>query len=427
MSPPGPEGVSPASSGPGPPAGRPKAVRRPGGSRSSSGGAEPPTGAAGALGGGVRLAPARYLDVTDSDENPEGLQADEVTEAVGERRVTARIRELQRGMEDEEKRQKYAVHAKAVRTCGRSGGVGTCECGETVVHVLHRGGRAMCATCGQVGSEVHMKRAKRVGEKVLWGRVLGQLVLTIPPNLRPWFSEPEDLSSVQSGFMDDLGGVTGWSEYTGAATRWHLFGDEGDTYHPHLNVLVPLHRGDGYLPRETLRAIKWAWARALEDHTGEEIPTQVDRDGCRVPEVSIHWSYASEAGKRWHRVRYTTRPTVGSERWLRLPEGLQRLALDMQGHRVTYYWRLSSTKVADFISGVRFEWTQDYRRELEWDEGDNEEPEECEECGTSVWSRFFMVDWVSAEAWEVVGRGMKERIEWMDLPAAVRAPPNMSP
>jgi len=68
--------------------------------------------------------------------------------------------------------------------------------------------------------------------------------------------------------------------------RWHFAGDEGRTWYPHLNILIP----EGYMPDEKLNKFK----RWIEKKYGVKV---------------VNYEWTEELGKIKHWARYIARPT----------------------------------------------------------------------------------------------------------------------
>lgn len=92
--------------------------------------------------------------------------------------------------------------------------------------------------------------------------------------------------------------------------RWHFFGDETTTFNPHLNFLLD----SGRLSKVVLAYIK----REIYELVGEN--------------CVVHYQYTSIAAKKFHMLKYVTRPTFLQRQWD------EALSYDLKGLRNSWAW-----------------------------------------------------------------------------------------
>ncbi|GAI60286.1 unnamed protein product, partial [marine sediment metagenome] len=85
-------------------------------------------------------------------------------------------------------------------------------------------------------------------------------------------------------------------------TRWHFFGEHGEKYHPHLNVLC-----DGeWLPPEQLAELKDLIRRKLLPRS---IAKRIGKD------LEINYSYVRTPKQIMHRIKYVTKASFLDRSW----------------------------------------------------------------------------------------------------------------
>jgi hypothetical protein len=111
---------------------------------------------------------------------------------------------------------------------------------------------------------------------------VGYLVITSPLELREKLRDPEALREV-ARYIRRMLKREGF-DY--GYYRWHFAGDEGKTWYPHLNILIPW----GYIQPEKLERLK----ELIRKRFGIEI---------------IHYEYAQDLARIIHIAWYVSRPT----------------------------------------------------------------------------------------------------------------------
>ena len=189
--------------------------------------------------------------------------------------------------------------------------MGECSGGHQYLKVIFCG-KDWCPGCREI---THKRRQGRLLPKVVTMERAGYFVFTIPEELREFYQDPKNLSSLRTYLRRKLKRV-----YPGlkAITRWHWFGDKDLTkYHPHLNVLVDSLQK---LPKKTIEELRRDYKEALENHSEIRLNK----------EVNIHYHYLKTKGKIFHALRYITRPTFKVYQ--------KDLAMKLKGYKNTSTW-----------------------------------------------------------------------------------------
>ena len=203
--------------------------------------------------------------------------------------------------------------------CGEFVKVGSCECGKRFARIIFCG-REWCKNCNKI---THNRRIARWLPKALTMQSFGYFVFTIPSEMREFYKSKEHLSQLRTYLRRRLKQVY---PNIRALSRWHWFGAESHTYHPHLNIMV-----DGFqkLSNGELETIKKTYKDALERFTGIGVKKSSKNLRCKV---NVYYHYYSVEGfkkkyakkhkkisdeqakkifykARWDQVVYITRPT----------------------------------------------------------------------------------------------------------------------
>ncbi|MBA7651898.1 hypothetical protein ES703_59727 [subsurface metagenome] len=288
--------------------------------------------------------------------------------------------------------------------------VGQCECGNRYAKELYCG-REWCAVCGQEWSAAHQRRFARWLPKVMQMQGVGYLVFTIPLELRGryrkrvrrevkvkgelkvrWVHPLADLGHAVQEMLKAQG-------FSRGLRRWHFFGDESTTFHPHLNVLVD----GGHIRKAQLRALKREYAALL------------GVDPVRLASKNPWYGYRESPAEMVFTLEYGTRATFTDWRW---DVGL---ALELYRFRNQVWWGsrrwdgeacwsmdaveagqdLNALAVASLESGV------------------------CPKCGKPVeWSRALRIEVLETLESRPLGAGYYELESIEELGA--RAPPGLS-
>jgi hypothetical protein len=192
-------------------------------------------------------------------------------------------------------------------------------------------GREWCQTCGLDYSIPHQRRISRLYGKILAAPHLGYMVITVPQELRPKFLEPQVLRDFKTYIKRKLkrseiygrklvtvpgkpfinkNGIHIKSAvtyktiikrregYKYGLIRYHYAGDDGQTYKPHLNILLPAK----YLPPELLE--KWRRDVAAWFVNYFNLGTNA------APIGNVYYAYTDKNHKKIHWLQYITRSTL---------------------------------------------------------------------------------------------------------------------
>lgn len=166
-----------------------------------------------------------------------------------------------------------------------------CSCGS---HVVARGGCG-ARSCGICGPSRSARQAERVLERLGAAKpgVVHYLVLTVPEQLRARVANPAD-DLWRSALSDLVRYLRVRESLVFAYYRGHPCGEDGETFHPHANLLMVRRQDRG--PWVDADGLKQAWGRAL---------------GLTVPAVAyvsyLRLDSAVGLRKLRHRVRYIER------------------------------------------------------------------------------------------------------------------------
>ncbi len=148
--------------------------------------------------------------------------------------------------------------------------------------------REWCPYCGKEQSYFHLMYYYNILRYALpmfikSGGKMGYLVITTTPELRQQFLEdPQKMHKFREDIKEKLKDLG----YKQGIWRWHFAGDEGRTWYPHLNILIP----EGYMPDEKFYKFK-QW---IEKKYGVKV---------------VNYEWTEDLGKVKHWVRYIARPT----------------------------------------------------------------------------------------------------------------------
>ena len=170
------------------------------------------------------------------------------------------------------------------RECGYWAILGRCDCGRTYAKKLVCG-REWCPKCRDV---TEGRRFARWLPKAQQMRVMGYMVITFPPEVRP--HSKKELRRLRRGIirgLKRLGVKRGLS-------RWHFFGESGGKWHPHLNLLLDC----GRISPALLNRIKSMIARIA---------------GCRM--CVVNYRYTRVVSRKVHMLKYVCRNTFLDKSW----------------------------------------------------------------------------------------------------------------
>ena len=151
-------------------------------------------------------------------------------------------------------------------------------------------GKEYCVDCGEKWSWVHQRRYYRWLPKINTFKTVGYLVITLPKEVRACFLDKDKLNEFRR-YVIRLMKRNG---YERGLSRWHWCGDDGKTWHPHLNLLFE----EMWIDKDHL--VK------LRDLILAKLKLMVDRP---VKTIVINYSYSDNRVKHRHWLRYVTRAT----------------------------------------------------------------------------------------------------------------------
>lgn len=204
--------------------------------------------------------------------------------------------------------------------CGGWAAVGSCALGHAVARTILCG-REWCEDCGQKDSDAHRRRWARWLPKARQMRSMGYLVVTFPPAFRAELRTKTGLSDAAKRVTNLLRSL-GFSR---GLRRWHFFGDESTTYHPHLNYLLD----SGRITKAKLESIK---VFLLAEFGFDCV---------------IHYQYTTVPAKMMHLLKYVTRPTFLQREWD------HELADALYNCRITWAWGKWDTPVQWAMDSAR--------------------------------------------------------------------------
>lgn len=209
--------------------------------------------------------------------------------------------------------------------------------------------RVLCPKCSQKDSRSHKRKYGRIWDKLMWiakvdNCVLGYVVFTIPPLLRHFFMSKENLAELHRRGAKCVEEVMGAD---GSCTVVHLFGDQSDKFHPHVNVIFP-EWGKGYVSTSQLIKLRRGWREILQDWFGVPIDERQE---------NAYFNYARVGGQMIHRVKYISRSVMNPERFLRLDESLKLLIVEglKKFRNVRYHGRLSDRNWKKYLQEMGFD------------------------------------------------------------------------
>jgi len=156
-------------------------------------------------------------------------------------------------------------------------------------------GRDWCPDCGKKHSITHSRRiainVPRVTQILEDTGSLQYLIVTIPAQVRPLFNTKEALNDFRTYWRRKLKR----EGFNKGVMRYHWAGEDGYTYKPHLNVLMP----GRYLPQPVLIR----WRNELADWFQNYCGT------ANKPAANIYSAYTKSESKAKHWVNYVFRAT----------------------------------------------------------------------------------------------------------------------
>ena len=156
-------------------------------------------------------------------------------------------------------------------------------------------GREWCGDCRDIA---HRRRIARVLPRLMQICPMSYIVITFPLEVRLMMRDPQVLALIAKKvrrLLRKLG-------YRKIYTRWHFFGEHGEKYHPHLNVLC-----DGeWLTPEQLAELKDLIRRKLLPRS---IAKTIGKD------LDIRYAYRRTNKKMMHTIKYVTKASFRDIEW----------------------------------------------------------------------------------------------------------------
>ncbi|MBA7644799.1 hypothetical protein ES703_52545 [subsurface metagenome] len=156
-------------------------------------------------------------------------------------------------------------------------------------------GREWCEDCRDIS---HRRRIARVLPRLMQICPMSYIVITFPLEVRSMMRDPQVLAIIGKKVRRLLRRLG----YQKVYTRWHFFGQHGEKYHPHLNVLC-----DGeWLPPEQLAELKDLIRRKLLPRS---IAKTIGKD------LDIRYAYRQTPKKIMHTIKYVTKASFRDIDW----------------------------------------------------------------------------------------------------------------
>ena len=199
--------------------------------------------------------------------------------------------------------------------------------------------REICPVCGQLDSELHRRRWQRAWPRLMWVENLGYVTLTLPVEYREQLFNKEKFKALFRAAWETVDEVfSGYFETAqGGLVVSHFFGDQGDRFNPHFNVLFST---TGRVSEGVLDRLREVWRRKFFEVIGEDI-----LEGEKT--FVVYYEYSSDSkhferavekargkgddppsreqvnfGMKVHWLKYILRPTLTFSRFGRLGDEL---------------------------------------------------------------------------------------------------------
>jgi len=222
------------------------------------------------------------------------------------------------------------------------------ECGNSFVHLKCQNGhekyvrthchREYCPTCGKPWSNEHKKRTMRAVDRLMWTRLLGYLVFTLPVEISDRRPDKGRLGEISRGVRPL---IQKYFDTPGGFSRYHLFGNKIGTFHTHLNVLFPLTNParKGKIEKEVLEKLK-------DDYT--KLVNTVF--GMNIKQCVVHYSFVYKKAKMFHRIKYVMRPIITADHFEVLDKEEVEHVLSLAGwHNTRWFGKLSNSKYKQYL------------------------------------------------------------------------------
>lgn len=205
-------------------------------------------------------------------------------------------------------------------------------------------GNDYCPVCGRNGSSAHKKRSYRAMDRLLWSKVLGYMVFTLPKEISRNMPDSKRLSDLSKKAWEL---VKKNFDTPGGMARVHLMGEEPENLHVHINVLFPIvsDTGKGEVPREVLDKIRSEWTEYVNKEFDLEYNT-----------TNVFYKFAFQDGRKIHQVKYVLRPIVTPEKFLTLPDEDRKKVMALRGwHNTRWFGKLANSQYKEYLKSINIE------------------------------------------------------------------------
>jgi len=184
-----------------------------------------------------------------------------------------------------------------IPSCSQGFVKGICSGGHQFAKLLLCG-REWCPDCGAEGSMTHKRRIARWWGKVMQMEQLGYLVITVPRAVRKQIQEKKALSDFRTYVKRKLQRLG----YDRGLIRYHWAGEDGVTWHPHLNILIE----ELFMPKKVMSELKRDLCTWFANYFDE------DPAKCKS---NMWYSYTKPMDAKFeahkiHKLKYITRSTL---------------------------------------------------------------------------------------------------------------------
>lgn len=247
---------------------------------------------------------------------------------------------------DEKKSESYGKLVKALETCGMNYVHLQAGPQEVKLARIHCN-QEFCPTCGQNDSALHKKRAGRAQDRLLWSKMLGYMIFTLPRSISDSNPDRDTLVKLSKKTWEI---TKKYFNTPGGVTRIHFMGEDPAKLHIHFNVLFPLQSDRGAVSEECLAEIRKEWTDFLNSEFNLEIPV-----------ANIFYKFAIEAGKQIHKIKYVFRPVVTPDKFITLSEKDRDYILSFKGwHNTRWYGKLANACYKKYFEELKIELPEDY-------------------------------------------------------------------
>ncbi len=202
--------------------------------------------------------------------------------------------------------------------------------------------RDYCPTCGGEWSDAHKRRATRAMDRLVYHKMLGYCVFTLPHHIMAEHPSKDDLKFL-SGEAWKL--VKRHFEVGGGVVRTHLMGEKKDGLHIHFNVLFDIVRKDGIgkITKAELKEFRKDWTDVFNKWAG-----------LKLENVDSWYNFYPHLGQKIHKVKYIFRPIVTSEKFLRLSPQDKEYVISLDGWRNTrWFGKLADSQYKKYLKSLK--------------------------------------------------------------------------